>query len=356
MSPAAEPKQGEVRKKENKTTSSVWILKISRALTYHIPLYLIVITLLAVALPKNISAAVVAAITGAPITNTAQVAVPRQAPAIPVTPSTEQQPSERTIADVAKLALDGSKDKYDSIKDTYDRLFSVIAAMAALIAFLGFKGVDSFVSAKQKADETVQHAEEAQQKAKQSLTEVDEFINKRYPADNRAEINAITGILMRHIADAYKQTLCKILPDHKFNEDVFYIDCIDQGIRYLSKVEAKREVDTNVLTRAIITKGNLYRRKGQLEAAITLLEELQQKYGITDDAAIYNIACYACEVAKNFANQKNSVMADRFIQKSLDCLRKTIQMSEDSRGAAKTDPDFQWFRDTENQTYLALVG
>ncbi|MBB6594380.1 hypothetical protein HXP35_03060 [Ralstonia solanacearum] len=174
---------------------------LSRAFSHYIPLYLIVVTLLFIALPKNVSTAIVASLTGTPIVqlpsipgaNVNQVATPGvNAPPVsqPSLSTAQQSAADRNVVDIAKMTIDSSKDKYDSIKDMYDKLFSVIAAMAALIAFLGFKGVDSFLSAKQKADETVARAEEAQRKAEQSLDEVQDFINRRYPADNRAELNA----------------------------------------------------------------------------------------------------------------------------------------------------------------------
>ena len=348
-------------------TGKYILSKVSRALAHHIPLYLIVLTLLFIALPRHVSTAIVASVTGTPIVTPAPSvpsagltqSTPPSSTATPGTqppPSTAQQaPADRNVVDIAKMTMDGSKDKYDSIKDMYDKLFSVIAAMAALIAFLGFKGVDSFISAKQKADETVTRAEEAQQKAEQSLVEVQDFINRRYPADNRAELNVVTGMVMRYIADSYKATFEVLKPQHKLDEDVMFLSCIDRGIYYLNSVENLQSVDKSVLKRAIITKGNLYRRKGELETAISLLEQLADKYGIEDEVAVYNIACYACLAAKKYADSGNNVVAERYIQKALNSLRKTIELSQESKGDAKTDPDFAWFRDTNHQVYLALT-
>ncbi len=351
------------RTDETATLAKSAVMKITRAFAYHIPLYLIVITLLFIAMPKRISNSVISALTGIPIAEVAQAAkidnLPpsgKGATTAPTTnPGQQSAPDSKTIVDVAKLALDGSRDKYDSIKDMYDKLFSVIAAMAALIAFLGFKGVDSFFAAKQKADDTVARAEEAQRKAEQSLSEVQDFINRRYPADNRAELNVVTGMVMRHIADAYKAILDQCKPGHKFDEDKVFLECLDKAIYYLNAVDSKETVDEMVLKRAIITKGNIYRRMGQLEVAIRLLEELQQKYNITDEVAIYNIACYSCLVAKKFADANNSVQADKYILKSLDNLRAAIRLSEENKNEARIDPDLAWFRDTNNQSYLAML-
>ncbi|QET03301.1 hypothetical protein FOB72_15405 [Cupriavidus pauculus] len=357
--PAAAPatKDGEVL-----TWKKSAVMKIARAFAYHIPLYLIVITLLFIAMPKAVSNSLISALTGIPVADVAKSEKLDNIPSSGKVATAENgikspaDPSEnRTIVDVAKLALDGSKDKYDSIKDMYDKLFSVIAAMAALIAFLGFKGVDSFFAAKQKADDTVARAEEAQRKAEQSLSEVQDFIKRRYPADNRAELNVVTGMVMRHIADAYKAILDQCKPGHKFEEDKVFLECLDKAIYYLNAVDSREAVDDMVLKRAIITKGNIYRRMGQLEVAIRLLEELQQKYDIVDEVAVYNIACYSCLVAKKFADAGNSVQADKFILKSLDNLRFAIKMSEESKNEARIDADLAWFRDTKNHSYLAML-
>ncbi|MBB6590183.1 hypothetical protein LBW62_19560 [Ralstonia solanacearum] len=340
---------------------------LSRAFSHYIPLYLIVVTLLFIALPKNVSTAIVASLTGTPIVqlpsipgaNVNQVATPGvNAPPVsqPSLSTAQQSAADRNVVDIAKMTIDSSKDKYDSIKDMYDKLFSVIAAMAALIAFLGFKGVDSFLSAKQKADETVARAEEAQRKAEQSLDEVQDFINRRYPADNRAELNVVTGIVMRYIADSYKTIFEVLKPEHKIDEDEMFLKCVDRGIYYLSAVENLQGVDKSVLRRAIITKGNLFRRRGEVETAISLLEQLADKYGVEDEVAVYNVACYACLVAKKYACAGNNAMAERYIQKAIGSLKKAIELSEEGKDDAKTDPDFAWFRDTSHQGYLALVA
>ena len=125
----------------------------------NIPMYLIVFTLLLIALPRgcfydgngNNSSKVERASVQTSTLNSGQI----------------QESSN--IINIARLVLDGSKEKYDSIKDTYDKLFSVIAAISALITFLGFKGVDSFLTAKKNAEETLLRAQKALETAEKHL-------------------------------------------------------------------------------------------------------------------------------------------------------------------------------------------
>ena len=84
---------------------------------------------------------------------------------IPNTAGTNQVDQLRPLADIAKMTLDATKDKFDSLKEANDKLFSVLAAMGALLAFLGFKGLDSFMTAKTKAEEAVDRANLAQKEA-----------------------------------------------------------------------------------------------------------------------------------------------------------------------------------------------
>lgn len=342
--------------------------KLVRGLLYSAPLYLIVITLLIIALPKNVTNSLAERILGPRIENVElktvlnEIVSNGQKESAPTHIQATKVDKGESVVEVAKLALDGSKDKYDTIKEMYDRLFSIIVAMAALIAFLGFKGVESFIEAKRKTDDTVQRAENAQQKADQSLSEVQDFIINRYPADNRAEINVFTGMLHMHISDAYENILKLCKPDYDLSKNKEYLRMLFKGLSHLEtavKRSSKKEngADELLLKQAIITQGNIYRRLGDFQRAIFNLEKLEEVYGIVDSVAIYNIACYSCKLGSKYSEEgsKATEVAD-CVARSLKSLEKAISLEPENQQFAKDDEDFQWFRSTKNEQFLALTN
>ena len=97
-------------------------------------MWLIVLILLVIAIPKHVFAPTVPAAPSAPqmtVNPSVLLPVPVQpasAALAPTAPAATAPDMVKPIADIAKMTLDASKDKYDSIKDTYDKLFSVLVA------------------------------------------------------------------------------------------------------------------------------------------------------------------------------------------------------------------------------------
>ncbi|EIM99587.1 hypothetical protein WQE_18164 [Paraburkholderia hospita] len=329
---------------------------LTRFFAYHLPLYLIVGTLVLIAIPKPITDQLFGvAVTGVVAAHAAPANSGNGAAAVADGSAAAAQPLDKSTAEIARMTLEDSRDKYVAIKENYDRLFSVIAAMAALIAFLGFRGLDSYVTTKETAENLVKRATKAQADAERSRRKLDDFISNKYKEDNKAEINVTTGIVLRHVADSHARILQRIDPsadplvDHKYKDDLL------SALQYLKRAKEYPNVDSGVAVRAISTMGNVYKRLGRYEDAIEILEHAIEKYTKTDESIYYNIACYACLAAEKFAKEKNARDSDKMIQKALSNLRRSVELASDYAADALTDQDFQWLRATDHMGFKALT-
>lgn len=314
-----------------------------------LPLYIIVIAVCLIALPKGITTSLFGPHPAA--TQPAIGPVTGQTPA-PAVPSTTTSPDARTVSDVAKMAIDSSKDRADAMKDTYDKLFSLFAALGALLAFLGFKGMDTFMAAKRRSEEIVQTANSAVDRANaaydravQAKKDHDEFVKVRYAADNSAEINTAHGIIMREIAELYKVLVHLNDAQKDVSKDANYRSYLDASRRYLDLVTDRPEgLGAKVIARAFVTKGNVLRRQGDYLGALKMVELVLDKYDPREESALFNAACYCCLIAQDEERLSNHTRSREYRQRSLAFLKRAIDAHPHLREDALDDQDFEWFR------------
>src|SRR5690606_11406564 len=90
-------------------------------------------------------------------------------------------------------------------------LFAFIATLGAVLAFLGFKGFESFIQARDNAFETVENskaavhdAHSAQAQAEAAVEKMQTFLKHDYPRDIGAEINIAHGLVLREVGAVYQ--------------------------------------------------------------------------------------------------------------------------------------------------------
>ena len=331
----------------NKNNFAFNMKNLALAFFRNIPIYLIVIVLALAALPKGLFTPLEAPSNNLP----KPVGVVGTVGTVPVVERkvTDGDQGSKAVADIARITIDAVKDKYDSLKDLYEKLFSVIAALGALFAFLGFKGADSFIQAKHKAEETLKKAEESQAK-------MDKFLTEIYPRNNKAEVNVTTGIVLRHIADAYSKIIKKTSPDHELLNDKDYQNFLNSALYYLDSVDEATGIDDALRNRTASTKGNIYKRLGEYERAIAVLEQRVKSGVADDDSIIFNLACYYTLKAEKEAGKGNHAKAAEAEQKALEYLATAISMNNENKALCATDCDFSYFVSKKDQRFNSLVG
>jgi hypothetical protein len=245
----------------------------------------------------------------------------------------------RPVADIAKMTLDASKDKYDSIKDANDKLFSVLAAMGALLAFLGFKGLDSFMTAKSEAEKAVVEAQKAQEEAD----------------------NVSHGIALREMAAVYKQGWDlqnhdkKPLPPLPPSGIEQYRAYLSKALYYLdAALQNRDDLDDILILRAMGTQCNVHRRLGDHEMALAIARQIIATYPKKDDSAYYNAACYCSLIGQRWATTNESAPAD-FSVLALGYLREAIVLEPENKKEAMGDTDFTWLKSAKGEEFNELV-
>ena len=336
-----------------------------------VPLYVIIGTICIIALPKGFFGDLFvpsAQVQSAPspsqaVDPNALPGGPAKATALPgkLSPATPSLGADVKITEVAKMAIDATKERVDMMKENYEKLFSLIAALGALLVFFGFKGVESFISAKAKAEETVakaedavSRAEEARKTAEESVEKLNEFIKNKYEKDNAAELNVSQGIVLRELADMYKTVCKKMGPDNGYDLD--YQQYLSMSLYYTEKVTENGEgLDAEIMARALVLKGNILIRQDDVKNALKAVERAI-KYMPDDYSAYYNAACYSCVSAKQFHDKSNFQQASACENNSIEYLRKAIELRPRYKVDALTDPDFEHFRSRNYSEFLALTG
>ena len=276
---------------------------------------------------------------------------------IPNTAGTNQVDQLRPLADIAKMTLDATKDKFDSLKEANDKLFSVLAAMGALLAFLGFKGLDSFMTAKTKAEEAVDRANLAQKEADRAAVKLGNFLDKAYQIENRAEINVSHGIALREMAAVYKQCWDLQNPDKalpKTGSDQ-YRAYLTKALYYLNAaLNNRNELDEILILRAMGTQCNVYRRLEDHEMALVIARQIIGTYPDKDDSAYYNAACYCSLIGSRWAKTHESAPAD-YSALAIDYLRQAIALDSENKKEASADTDFTLLKSVKSEEFAALV-
>jgi tetratricopeptide (TPR) repeat protein len=219
------------------------------------------------------------------------------------------------------MTLDASKDKYDSIKDTQDKLFSLIAALSALLTLLGFKGVESFFKAR-----TV--AIDAAKDAKGVVLSLEEQ-KQQYSEDNRVELAISTGAALRDIADMYEVIMRKtsanpVIDPTKDKEYIGYLEQAETHLRFAAYENTSS--DKKITARALGTLGNVLYRLKRYTEALEVNKLILKKYNASDIDACFNMACYCSKIAEEFSLQNRHQDADKHAHQSIDHARTYISM------------------------------
>jgi ElaB/YqjD/DUF883 family membrane-anchored ribosome-binding protein len=243
------------------------------------------------------------------------------------------------------------------MKDTYDKLFAVIATLGALLAFLGFKGFESFVQAKAKAEQTVEKAEQAirdassaKDQAEQAIAEHHKFLTEDYPRNNSSEINVAHGLIMREIAEVYDA-----VAKHLSKEEASPVEFAERRMRlrdslnYLERaLDNSDTLEIKVVCRALGTVGNVKKMLSDNVGALRAAKGVVKR-DPADPSGHYNIACYSSLVGEEEAGRCGAEQeADQvaiYVDDGLVALAQAIRLNDPFRTRAKTDKDLTWLRD-----------
>lgn len=303
---------------------------------YFIPLYAVLFTLIVIAIPK-------------------EVWTMAQRPPITPAPLIGRAAQEMTTADIAKLAMDAGKERIDGVRESNDKLFSLIAAMAALLVFFGFKGLETFNAAKDRAELAVKNAEKAHRTASASIEKFNNFVEIQYSRNIVAEIYVVQGMILLEMAELYKKVLKKCnIADEAIKKD--YDAYLKYGLFFLDKVTQDPDgIDKKIVCRALIMQGYLHKRLGDLGRALYVVT---QAYTNDDqnDSAYFNAACYCCLLAASEMSMESHDGTLRYEEESLLHLAKAIELKENSRGKARRDEDFLHFVTNRHEVFLKMVA
>lgn len=340
-------------------------------LTHGLPMYAIVGTLLALSVSAFLPS-ILPLIDGT-LTRTQDLPSKQSTTAVPVpggplTPSPGVSPSPdrsaapvvgdptRPITEIAKLALDTSKDRIEGMKENYDKLFAMIAAFAALLGFLGFKGFESFAQAKARAEETVakadsavRRAEDAHRRVTESIEEHTKFRTEDYPNFASAELYLAHGIIMREIAEVYEVMGKHLSQDGKPVEFVEKVARLQESLTYLERsLEMCDRSNNRVRSRALGTLGNVRKRLDDHMGALSAARGAATA-APNDPSAYYNVACYAAMVAEDKAKKcsrdSEGALVSPYVDVCLDALSKAVKLHAKFASKAMKDADLSWVRD-----------
>lgn len=284
----------------------------------------------------------------------------------------------KPIADIAKMTLDASKDKYDSIKDTYDKLFSVLVAMAALLTFLGFKGLESFISARASAEKSESRAGEAEQRAAQAEkraelasqraeaanAKLEEFLKAVASArkNNRAEINVSTGITLRETARVYRDCWKLVNPDKNLADMpdpalTVYNEYLKMSLYYLGcALQEKDQIDERLIIRAMGNLCTVHRALNNFSDALQIAQNIIATYGNADDSAHFNAACYCSLLGQQFAAANLVSQSGKYADRALGYLAGAIALDAINKGEEQKDEDFGWLKQSHPTKFEKLTA
>jgi hypothetical protein len=347
-----------VARQERTTAPAKWVFG------YMLPLYLIIATLCVIALPNA-------------LLTTARAPVQPIAAAV----SKATPPPDISMTHIAKLAIDA---RIDGIKESYDRVFSLIAAMAALLVFFGFKGIETFNDAKARSQVTIdlaeaaarkteaahalaetkakaalelqeKYAEDTRELARSATEAVKNFVGNHYTKDVTAQINVVQGMILVELAELYSKMVkkCNVVDQ---DSTLAYRDYLKYSLFFLEQVTNHPEgVDKKIVSQAYITQGFAHKRLGKLEIALRLVKTAFEKYDDRDYSGYFNAACYCCLLAAEATRGNDSGSASELEEQSLRHLRIAIELNENARKRALGDDDFLHFRERKHAEFLTLV-
>ena len=272
-------------------------------------------------------------------------------------PSSQKLNTKTDItAEAAHFAIDSSKDNIAYIKEVQDRLFSLIAALGALLVFLGFKGVESYLATQKK----VQEAENEMQKYK-------EFFSTLYEKNNRAAVEIAESAALRDIADMYASIMKHFSQNTTWvsSSDKTYIKYLHDAKKKLSAViqdrTPKRENDDHQISvRALFVLGNIYYRLSDYESALITVQKVLEDYisNDEDNDALFNSACYSSMLASSLMNQGNAKDANIYAGQSLYFIAEFIKSSANkslAKSLVEHDSDFDYVRANLDSDYKKIL-
>lgn len=280
--------------------------------------------------------------------------------------------SEFKIADLVRMAMESSKDRFEAIKEGHDKLFSLIAALAALLAFFGFKGIETYNATKSKAEDTVALAEEAVAKAddaselaKKSVKDLEVFVKTRYTKGATAEINLAQGLVLKEIAELFKKLTSGDFAIHSKASDGpteqqfhnAYHGHLRESLSYFDRVTDNPDgVEPEVTARALIFRATILKKLGRLDEALKSVQLAQKRYPGHEYAAHFNAACYCCLLSSRALDDQNPTAASEHEHSSITYLARSIELDPSLKLHAAQDEDFEHFRKSKNTRYLALIA
>lgn len=318
-------------------------IKLFRYFSYLV-MVCIVFTLCFIALPKTVTDSLVAKY-------------------LPIDASSEAGQAQIPKNDKNKLAIaathsqtpkkvqeENSQTLIDVVREDQKQIFSMIAAIAALLVFLGFKGLDSFLAIHQSAHEAAEDAKEFKK-----------FLEGRYRLDGKAGYMVTHALIRRELAD-----LCADMnmPQHATN----FLAKAKAQLLDAIPVDSDHEESYELKSRAYGVLGNVYYSLGNYEEALycqnkiikleTRGDRIKQEPSARLKDAYYNYACYASKMADQFDLQGNHHEASRFGAEAIGQLKKYL-IGEDSSPLAKLeiteDLDFEYLRRCFKAEYDCLV-
>lgn len=242
--------------------------------------------------------------------------------------------SSQDVATIAKMTIESIDGKYAALKESQDRLFSVIAALGALMTFLGFKGFDSFFKSKEAADLAAKKAEE-----------VSQFLEKQYEIDNRAEYMVIEAATLRNEADLYAEITKKTLGDS------FYESYLYRAKGYLDAAISLDSNNLDVHLRALGVLGNIYYRLNDFKSARDCSEriiKLATKNGkVSEPPAVdahFNYACYSSRMAEQAQSEGNIKKAIEYGEAALTKIENYLSLETCQTDVLDNERDFEFLR------------
>lgn len=274
------------------------------------------------------------------------------AKAVSTPPLAEVKPMTQVdVATIAKMTIESVDGKYASLKESQDRLFSVIAALGALMTFLGFKGFDSFFKSKEQADAAVKKAEE-----------VKKFLDEQYEIDNRAEFMVIEAATLRNDADLYASIKQK--KPNELLSDSFYKSLLVGAKKRLEDAIELDARNTLVHFRALGVLANINFRfgdYGQAKDCADKIIRLAAKRSLAGSVhaidAHFNYACYATKMAASLHQTGEAEKINEAVELGKEALKKLREyLVYEDIDDVNTDSDLDFLRIHMKAEFDAVIA
>lgn len=297
---------------------------------WHLWMVAIVLTLALIALPKPLVDAAACRLSPAYCARVVPQAFAAHAPAIDSTSGT--------------ALFEAVAERYDAIKDEQDRLFSLIVALAALLTFLGFKGVQSLLDAQRSAHVAVENARQYEVRWE-----------KQYPRDNRAEMAVVMAAALRDITDMQLHILKQTGSPNPARSEL-YFEYLNTARQHLETVE-DFDCSTPIKLQVLGVLGNVYYRLGSYDSAFrSARKAIEVDAGDTD--AYFNAACYLCKMAEMAEEQKTPHEANRLLRQALSYAKQYVAQEDNKSIASKMmneEGDLKILRERMQSEYELLT-